>query len=185
MTSPRYTIEVWPHGWTLSGDLGGIPLTALHESRRLFPKASVLDPGIAHHLKHVADSRIVVALGIPKELDRWRAQLAASLSQQPALTRWWHGFDVGRSSAAIFSSFSGLHQSQAREFSGGAVPQDASDFGRCRSLLDLFPEWLANLDRVAIAYPSTPWPSLVGRWQDLTAAHGSADFQPLLDSLIH
>jgi hypothetical protein len=185
MTSPRYTIEVWPHGWTLSGDLGGIPLTALHESRRLFPKSSLMDPGIAHHLKHVADSRIVVAIGIPKELDRWRAEITTSLSQQPALTRWWHGLDVGRSSAAIFSSFSGLHQSQAREFSGGAVPQDASDFGRCRSLLDLFPEWLANLDCVAIAYPSTPWPSLVDRWQDLTAAHGSADFQPLLDSLIH
>jgi len=185
MTSPRYTIEVWPHGWTVSGERGGIPLTALHESLGLFPKSSLMDPGIAHHLKHVADSRIVVALGIPKELDRWRAEITISLSQQPALTRWWHGLDVGRSSATIFSSFSGLHQSQAREFSGRSVPQDTADFGRCLRLLDLFPDWKSNLHVVSEAFPATSWPSLVDRWQDLTVAHGSADFQPLLDSLIH
>jgi hypothetical protein len=69
--------------------------------------------------------------------------------------------------------------------SAATGPQDASDFGRCRRLLDLFPDWESNLHVVSEAFPATPWPSLVDRWKDLTSAHGSADFQPLLDSLIH
>lgn len=187
MTSPLYTIERWPHGWTISAipTESGVPLHALDESLKLFPKGSIMDNGIAGHLRRARGIFAVFVIGTAAELRAWRGQILADLAHLPRGERWWKGLDVGCSSAAIFAVFSNLHREAARDLSRGAVPYDAEDFGRCRRLLELFPEWLTSLDRVAIAYPATPWPSLVARWQDLTAAHGSPDFQPLLDSLIH
>jgi hypothetical protein len=187
MTTPLYTIERWPHGWTISAapTESDVPFHALDESLKLFPKGFILDNAIAGHLRRHRRMFAVFVIGTAADLAVWRGDILADLAHLPRGERWWKGLDVGTSSAAIFAVFSNLHREAARDLSRGSVPHDADDFGRCKRLLELFPEWLANLDRVAIAYPSTPWPSLVDRWQDLTAAHGSADFQPLLDSLIH
>jgi hypothetical protein len=187
MTSPLYTVERWPHGWTISAipTESGVPLHALDECLKLFPKGSIMDHGIAGHLRRHRRMFAVFVIGTATDLSAWRGEILADLAHLPRGERWWKGLDVGTSSAAIFAVFSNLHREAARDLSRGAVPHDADDFGRCKRLLELFPEWIASLDLVAIAHPDTPWPRLVERWQDLTAAHGTPAFQPLLDSLIH
>lgn len=184
MKTPLYSIEVWPHGWTLSGDRGGIPMQALPDSMPLFPKDAVMDPGIARHLSLTASPRITLALGLPWELATWREEITDSLADQPAQTRWWHGVDVGLSSAAIFGVFATLHRETAANYGRGSVPWDAADFGRCQRLLALFPEWRAQLHRVGDAYPDSPWPRLVARWDVLESKLGTPEFQPFLDLLL-
>lgn len=166
MNAIRYTIEVWPHGWTLSGQ-NGIPASALGDCIKLFPKSAVIDNGIASHLRRTGHPNVVMTIGIPNELKLWRAEIVASLADMPKLTQWWLGVDVGLSSAAIFAVFSSLHQSDAANFSNGAVPLDSADFGRCMRLIEKFPEWRDHLNKVADAYPETKWPSIVARWDEL------------------
>lgn len=185
MNSPIYSIERWPHGWTISAipTVAGVPLHALDECLKLFPKGSIMDNGIAGHLRRGRGMLAVFVIGTATDLRAWRGEILADLAHLSREERWWKGIDVGSSSAAIFAVFSNLHREAARDLARGAVPHDADGFGRCKRLLELFPEWLASLDRVAIAYPATQWPRLVERWHDLTTALGTPAFQPLLDSL--
>lgn len=172
MTSPLYTIERWPHGWTISAVPGesGVPLNALDECLKLFPKGSVMDNGIAGHLRRSRRISAVFAVGRMKNLTIWRGEITASLASLPPQERWWKGLDVGTSSASIFAVFANSNRLAARDLGRGSVPLDADDFGRCKRLLDLFPEWRAELDSVAEAYPDTLWPRLIPRWAELEAA---------------
>jgi hypothetical protein len=168
---PRYTIEVWPHGWLICGPGGAVPLTALGESSKLFPKTAVLATGIPHHFRASGRPDVVLCVASLAELRKWSAQIEASIAFLPPEERWWKGLDVGSSSAAVFAVF--CHEqfrSAAQETGRGAVPRDADDFGRCARLLTLFPQWRENLSRVAAAYPETKWPALVARWSELEAA---------------
>lgn len=172
MTSPLYTIERWPHGWTISSvpEESGVPINALDECLKLFPKNSVVDTGIAGHLRRGRGMSVVFAIGLVNDLSDWRREITASLAGQPREIRWWRGLDVGTSSASIFGVFSNFNRISARELGRGSVPLHADDFGRCKRLLDLFPEWRADLGRVAEAYPDTLWPRLIPRWAELEAA---------------
>jgi hypothetical protein len=46
-------------------------------------------------------------------------------------------------------------------------PWNSEDFGRCRALIYLVPEWRPPLGRVARAYPN--WKPYIDRWDQLTA----------------
>ena len=181
---PRYTIERWPHGWTISstGDMPGIPIDALGECMPMFPKKAHLDTGIAHHLKTFSYPSVILCVVHPDEGIKWRAEIESKLANHPPEARWWHGFDVGKSSAAIFSCFSTYYPGSVASFAAGAVPTDSSDLGRCISLLNLFPEWRENLQRVALVYPNTLWPQIIARWSELEAA-SPADQTKILTTL--
>ena len=60
---------------------------------------------------------------------------------------WWNRGDRGVSSETIFTAFAGGH---ARNLD---VPHDPDDFQRCKQLLDLLPEWRADLGKVTARYP--------------------------------
>ncbi|HAM42116.1 MAG TPA: hypothetical protein DCP69_12515 [Candidatus Omnitrophica bacterium] len=45
------------------------------------------------------------------------------------------------------------------------IPYDPSDFGRCHRLLQLIPEWRANLGKVAEIFPG--WKPMVDAWGEL------------------
>src|SRR6266702_3517315 len=47
------------------------------------------------------------------------------------------------------------------------VPHDPADFGRCHRLLQLMPEWRAQLHKVAEVFPK--WKPLVDAWNELEA----------------
>lgn len=85
----------------------------------------------------------------------------ADVSSLDARAEWWleHG-DRGVSSETIFSAFRGgispLH---------AAIPYDPDDFGRCKRLLDLMPEWRADLNRVSALYP---WfKPMIDQWDEI------------------
>lgn len=169
---PRYTIERWPHGWTISstGHSPGIPMDALGECLPMFPKKAHMDAGIAHHLQSCEHPNVVICITTPAEGIKWRAHIETKLANHAPEPRWWHGLDVGKSSAAIFSCFSTYQPATAASFAAGAVPSDSDDLGRCIRLLNLFPAWRENLQRVALVYPNTRWPQIIARWSELEAA---------------
>lgn len=173
---PRYTIERWPHGWLLCGPDGhsGIPANALSECQGLFPKKAVMNAAIPHHLRAHGNRNVVFCVGVASELALWSSEIAFAIRGLPAQERWWKGLDVGMSSAAIFAVFcEPQFQFEAKEMSRGAIPRDADDFGRCCRLLDAFPEWRPQLNRVAEAYPETKWKTIVDRWDEIANAPAS------------
>jgi hypothetical protein len=181
MTSPTYILTRWPRGWTLSGIHGqkGIPLTALAEASKLLGKKTVLDAGICSHLNRTSHPGVVVVLGTLPHLQKWRAEITASLAHARSPEEaWWIGLDTGLSAAAIFSVLAEDPdlRAEAAAWSSGRTPADAADLGRCLRLLALFPGWTARLPEVAAAYPGIRrWPRLVPLWPQLTAAHAAGD----------
>ena len=107
----------------------------------------------------------------PKNSEKWRAQIAESSIGWDRQERWWTGVDVGASSAAMFAALCSSRWSlDAKDMGGKSVPHDFDDFGRCKGLLDQFPEWRQDLHRVAEAYPDTAWPQLIARWDEIEKA---------------
>ena len=183
-----YTVERWPHGWLICGANGSVPIHALDECAPLFPENSVMDFAISHYYRATGDRHVVVCLTTPEEGKLWRSEIEARLAlilhpQQ----RWWSGLDVGASAVAIFAvlcddywKYLTVPDPSWRPL--GSVPHDPADFGRCRRLLALFPEWRARLGEVATAHPDTKWPALVARWTELEAL-GDAALRKELNSL--
>ena len=169
---PLYTIHRYPHGWALcsSGTEPGIPMNALEECLPLFGKNSRMDTGIAHHLKQAHGVPVFMLITTPAKGAKWLKEITSSLTNQHPQIQWWHGLDVGLSSAAIFSCFSNNYTGAAAAYSRGATPQDSDDLGRCLRLLALFPEWKEQLHKVATAWPDTAWPLIIPLWHELEAA---------------
>jgi hypothetical protein len=186
--SPLYTIDVWPHGWTLSGptDQPGLPMNALHDSMKLFPRSAEMCLDIAHHLKMANFPRVVLCIATPDQSRKWREEILEAIKAFPPQRRWWLGLDVGQSSMALFSCFCSLDLAgPARDMSRAAAPCDAADFGRCMRLLQMFPEWRARLDEVASAFRHTKWPAIIARWDELeqaTAPHRSRILREIHDA---
>lgn len=170
----QYCLERWDHGWLVLAAPGeaGIPMDALSQIASILPKKSGIDAGIAHHYRTTRDlDRTVLAIGAARELEVWRALITKAGKQLSPELRWWTGVDVGLSSAAIFAVFCNItHHFAAKEYGHGETPRDAADFGRCLRLLAAFPEWRANLHKVAEAYPETLWPKIIARWEELETA---------------
>jgi len=170
---PRYVIERWPHGWVLCGANGvpGIPTDALNECTNLFPKKAGIYSGIVHHLREMGRYKTVICVALEADAKKWYAEIEKAIKHMPAQERWWKGLDVGKSSAAVFAVFCEDQWRRSAEDVGEAsTPRDADDFGRCKRLLDLFPEWRARLGEVAKKYYSTLWPPIIDRWAELEAA---------------
>lgn len=173
---PRFTIEFWPHGWLVCGAVGqpAVPLTALSECEKLFPKTAIMDMGIPHHFHACGRREVVMCVASEKEALIWRTDIKLAISSLPPQERWWKGLDVGTSSAALFSVFCERQfKFHAEEMGQRNVPHDADDFGRCFRLIELFPEWRAQLNRVAEAYPETKWPAIVARWTEIANSPAS------------
>lgn len=167
---PLYTIERWPHGWLLCGK-GGIPATAVGESMKLFPNASVIDCGISHHFRACGNLNVAMCIVTPAHAKLWRDEISASIANLPPEERWWKGLDVGASAAAIFAVFCHANfRFAAHELGQESVPRDAADFGRCKRLMAEFPEWRPQLARVATAYSTTKWRAIVAHWAELEKA---------------
>lgn len=176
---PSYTIERWPLGWTLShyplDPRGGIPLNALEECMRLFPKGALMDVGIARSLRETGFPCTCLSIVTPKDGAAWRKEIETALAHLPAEERWWRGWDCGASSATIFSVLAtdAAMRNRARTdptMRLGCVPLDADDFGRCVRLLILFPEWKARLGEVADEFSGTAWPAIIARWDEIQNA---------------
>jgi len=171
---PLYHLNRWPYGWTISAPdhESGVPLTALNECIKAMPKNAVMDNGIAHHLKQTRHRRTVFVIVTASQSAKWRKEIETVISRESPEQRWWLGFDVGLSSAAIFAVLATFEQRRrtARDYSTGATPKDSDDLGRCLRLLALFPGWNERLHLVAEAYPQTAWPAIIARWHELEAA---------------
>ncbi len=174
MSNSGYILERRAHGWLLCSVPGvnGIPMNAFEECAVLFPKNAVIDSAIAHHVLRSENRNVVLCIVTPEESRLWRQEITESIkSIFSPQERWWKGLDVGSSSAAIFAVFCDLQFTRdAREYSRQSIPLDAADFGRCKRLLDLFPEWRVTLSLVGSAYPDTAWSKIIARWAELEAA---------------
>jgi len=170
--NPLYVVERWPLGWLLVAAPGhtGVPLDTLSDLRGLAKKSSVLSSGIAEHYKRSTQPRAIVALATARNAEKWAQAIDASLAHCDPQERWWKGWDTGRSSAAIFAVFCDSQwKFAADEVGGGRCPLDADDFGRCKRLIDRFPEWRARLAEVAAKYPESKWGDIVAHWEELSA----------------
>jgi hypothetical protein len=76
---------------------------------------------------------------------------------------WFMSDDTGISSRVIWSVMTGVDCKD--RLYGGGYPNDPSDFGRCRRLLQKFPHWRNRLDEVSDRYPE--WKPLVEHWDEL------------------
>ena len=175
--SAKYVIERWSHGWVICSVYPntGIPMIAMSECLSLCPEGSVIDSGIAHHLRETYMStggrNVVMCVGQPNDLSAWRKEINSDLDKLDPQSKWWRGLDVGTSSASIFAVFcDDGWKYAAGEIGKGSTPSDADDFGRCKRLLDTFPEWRKNLHKVPEAYPDTKWGKIIERWDALEKA---------------
>lgn len=82
--------------------------------------------------------------------------------------RWWlDRGERGTSSDTIHSAFCGgwLRHADA--------PHDPDDFRRCKLLLDLLPEWRADLAKVVIAYP---WLApMIAQWGEIERLYAAEE----------
>lgn len=75
---------------------------------------------------------------------------------------WWRERgDVGTSSQTIWAVFAAGMPPRH----GPDVPQDPDDFSRCKALLDLIPEWRADIKKVATQYPW--YKPFTDRWDEI------------------
>jgi hypothetical protein len=126
----------------------------------------------------VVDAPIEVAIAAMKSIScpkcgNREVGLGGAYSGAPPLTTpievraswWWDNGERGTSSETIFSAMSGK---------GGHrfdYPYDPDDFRRCRALLDLIPEWRADLSKVSERFPwFTPfaenWDTFDALWNE-------------------
>lgn len=170
------------HGLSVhSGAERGISIGAFSEVsdivNRCIPGAMVF-PGIAHHLNEARylggngcgfdAGPCVFAWADAGEGGKWILQIKEDNEKRyPSREgRWWNGTDVGASSASIFAFFT--KSPQAAHYLRGmdkSLPQDAGDFGRCKRLLDIFPEWKDRLQEFAQESPG--WKKLADKWDEL------------------
>ncbi len=164
---PEYIIERHKHGWLIRAADGmtGVPFNALSEATKLFPKKAVIHLGIAHHFG------AVFAVGTKTGCAAWVEEIEAAIAGLPAELRWFRGTDTGLSAMTIYAALarrdSGSTADALTQVRDGYVPADVSDFGRCKRLLQRFPEWRSKLGQVAEAFPKSKWRALVGHWDKL------------------
>lgn len=151
----------------------GIPVDALSECLKLFPKDAVTDGSIGASLNRQAyHVHAIMAVGLPRDLSAWKAEINARLADRSPEERWWCGTETERSSEAMFHALCSdrWKMTSRKEGKGGDTPRDADDFGRCKRLIETFAEWRNRLGEVAAAYPDTHWPAIIARWDELTVA---------------
>ena len=129
------------------------------------PPESTMHPGVAWHYNSV------IAMGKPEELDKWAAEIEASIQHLPPAERYLKGTKGGASAHTIFSALAPTEElrkgiTESRSFSP-STPHDAGDFGRCQYLLGQMPGWRNRLQEVAAAYPSSSWGQLIPVWPEL------------------
>jgi len=84
-----------------------------------------------------------------------------ALPDTKRMEEWLHGWDTGMSSKAIFHYMT-------LGVTGGAVPADPADLGRCLRLLEAFPEWKARMPEMAKC--SERWAGLLPHWDGIVAS---------------
>jgi hypothetical protein len=82
---------------------------------------------------------------------------------------WIIGDCTGTSSKTIWAAMVGGVEGTHRLGGRFDIPYDPSDFYRCRQLLQLIPEWRANLGKVAEIFPG--WKPMVDVWGELEALY--------------
>lgn len=148
---------------------GPFSVDILSDLENMAPDGAVIDI----HAARLLDATMVI--GPAAELDalarnpdileaaraRSRAELSAVRLPDGALE--WHATGYrGASSNAIFHYLLGL---PCRD--GYHTPSDASDFSRCRLLLERVPEFALKFGRMTDASPD--WARLVSRWPEICA----------------
>ena len=174
MNVPTYILQRWPYGYVICG-IGrpSLSLSALVEATKLVSRSPVSDKGICRHLRVTVKvpNAVATAMTVDDSV-KWRAEIAKELTAvADPQARWWLGFDVGTSSAAMFAVLSTRHFVQdAKDFGRASTPLNAANFGKCSRLLAAMPEWRSRLGEVAAAYPAGAWPRIIARWAELEAA---------------
>jgi hypothetical protein len=78
----------------------------------------------------------------------------------PERMAWWLMYgDICVCSETLYCAFTG----EKPEYH--CVPQDPEDFRRCKALLDLIPEWRAELPKIAAVLPY--WKPIIDQWDEL------------------
>lgn len=170
----QYIVERWPYGWLICSPAPGqgVPFSALAELMPVLGKNAIIDSAITHHFIRYRSKHAVMCAGEEHNLKLWMQEIEQQISHLPPETQWWVGLEVGLSSAAIFSVLASdeSQKAEAQEYSNGCTPRDADDFSRCQKLLQTFPDWKGQLNKVAEAFPESAWPKIIAEWDTIGAA---------------
>jgi hypothetical protein len=173
-----YTIEHHPHGVLV---IGPVPLGDFAALTKLVPADGVLHSGVASYYG------ATLAMGGVAEMEQWAVEIEESVKNfEPPEYRFVSGTQHGVSSLTIVLALSKDEPSlaKARRDRYGRelepdVPHDSADFGRCRKLLELRPDWAARMPEVAVKFPETKWGRLTPCWDELTALYDAKDYAKL------
>ncbi len=143
---------------------GSFPIDIMSAIVKLVPKNAVMDTHVARLLGATIVGGLEHDLDAlakdPGVLAEARARSERELAGQnlPAGALEWHATGRrGLSSNAIFHHLLGLPMEDK-----SAVPSDASDFARCRRLLEQVPDLVAKLPAMADLSPA--WAAMVKNW---------------------
>jgi hypothetical protein len=77
MSSPKYAILRWKHGWSVeSHDGAGVSLADFSEILKVIgTKDNTIDPVLGQHLQISGYPRTICVAGNPSELQIWRKQV--------------------------------------------------------------------------------------------------------------
>jgi hypothetical protein len=99
---------------------------------------------------------------------RQNKQLTTDLELHKKYLSWFLSGDTGASSETMFHVFTGLKK---EKWAPGAIPIDSWDFGRCYRLLQRFPEFRKNLQKIVKMYPCSRWEYVIDIWPTLESVY--------------
>lgn len=156
-----YTITTTEFGRIVEGT--GIPLNDFGHLAKMFE-----DEGLSHIATNVSNlvaGAVLAVTATPKDEKLWLDEIRKN--KGIGVDDWLYGVDVGDSSGTIYGVFTGNWGGIGGDRRRASVPYDPADFGRCYRLLDQYPEWAGQLDKVSEAFPF--WAPIVEAWPAMTA----------------
>jgi len=97
-------------------------------------------------------------------------KLADKKTEQERSDWWAANGEIGNSSSTIYAVFNhGIRGKLRVAVTIPDIPYDPDDFQRCHRLLEILPEWRANLSKVSGIY--TIWEPFVREWSTMEALY--------------
>lgn len=94
-----------------------------------------------------------------------------SINLSKSYESWLISDDTGISSRTMFIALRGLSEDASPKF-GTDIPYDVADFGRCYRLIERFPHWKNELNKVSDRFPK--WIPFIENWDELSNLYEEA-----------
>jgi len=155
----------------------GMPLGEMSRICGSYNRKAIMNPGIAHHyeMTQFPNNSVFVICHNHQAATDWHKEINEKIAIYPPELRWLYGIDTGTSSLTIFAALASVktdisyHSYLKKYKQTPSTPSDASDLGRCIRLCDKL-DWHDRIPELADFFPTSHWPAIAARWQELREA---------------